>query len=218
MSTVPRISDGVVVLRDIVDTDSEAIYECLTTDADIARWTRIPWPYTRGHLHDFMGLVGRARLGRSDLVLAIADPADDRLVGCIGIHRIGSRAVPRSAMLPDEVGYWIAREVRGQGRVTRAVRMLSAYALAELGVACLNLQTKVGNAASQRVATNTGYRYVERVPATDVDDDLSDYDRFAMRRDDYERTNGRLADAALFWSPSESATVTPTASGSVSAP
>ena len=134
-----------------------------------------------------MGLVGRARLGRSDLVLAIADPVDDHLLGCIGIHRIGARAVPRSAMLPDEVGYWIAREVRGRGLVTRAVRMLSAYALAELGVGSLNLQTKVGNAASQHVATNVGYRYVECVPATEVDDDLSDHDRFVMTRDDYQR-------------------------------
>ena len=46
MSWMPRVSDGVVVLRDIVDTDSEAIFEPLTTDADIAKWTRIPWPYT----------------------------------------------------------------------------------------------------------------------------------------------------------------------------
>jgi RimJ/RimL family protein N-acetyltransferase len=165
-----------------------------------------------------MGLVGRARLGRSDLVLAIADPLDDRLLGCIGVHRIGARAVPRSAMLPDEIGYWIAREVRGQGRVTRAVRMLSAYALVELGVSRLNLQTKVGNAASQHVAANAGYRYVERVPAAEVDDDLSDHDRFVMTRDDFERANGPLAGAAVSWSPGQAAAVTPTASGSVSAP
>lgn len=215
---MPRLNDGTAVLRDIVDADSEAIFECLTTDADIARWTRIPWPYTRGHLHDFMGLVGRARFSRGDLVLAIADPVDDRLLGCIGIHRIGARPVPRSAMLPDEIGYWIAREVRGQGRVTRAVRMLSAYALTELGVDSLNLQTKVGNAASQHVATNAGYHFVERVLAAEVDDDLSDHDRFVMRRDDFERANGRLADAAVFWTPGQAPAVTPTASGSVSAP
>ena len=176
---MPRVSDGVVVLRDIVDTDSEAIFECLTTDADIARWTCIPWPYTRGHLHDFMGLVGRARLGRSDLVLAIADPVDDHLLGCIGVHRIGARAVPRSAMLPDEIGYWIAREVRGQGLVTRAVRMLSAYALAEFGVGSLNLQTKVGNAASQHVATN-GIPLRRACAGRRGRRQLSDHDRFVM--------------------------------------
>src|SRR6185312_2071303 len=102
-TTERRIDDGVVVLRDVMDTDGEAIYECLTTEREIAQWTRIPWPYTRGHLHDFMALVGRARHSRSDIVLAIAEAgADERFLGCIGVHRIGATAVPRSAMLPDE--------------------------------------------------------------------------------------------------------------------
>ncbi len=120
MATVRRWDDGRVVLRDIADTDGDAIYERLSTDRDIARWTRIPWPYTRGHLHDFMALVGRTRIGESDIVLAICEPGDDRLLGCIGVHRIGARAVPRSAMLPDEIGYWIAQEARGRGLTTHA--------------------------------------------------------------------------------------------------
>jgi RimJ/RimL family protein N-acetyltransferase len=155
-----------------------------------------------------MALVGRARLGRTDLVLAIADPADDLLLGCVGIHRIGAAPIPRSAMLPDEVGYWINREARGRGLVTRAVRLVSAYALTELDAERLNLQTKVGNAASQRVAHKVGYRYVGRVPASDVDDDLSDHDRFEMTRADYERANGALPPTAI----------TPTVAGPVSGP
>jgi RimJ/RimL family protein N-acetyltransferase len=201
------MSDQVVVLRDIVDDDSEAIYEYLTTDRDISRWTRIPWPYTRSHLADFMALVGRARPGRTDLVLAISEAPDDRLLGCIGIHRIGASVVPRSAMLPNEIGNWIGPEARGRGLVTRAVRMLSAYALSDLGIDCINLQTKDGNVASQHVARNAGYRHVALVTAADVDDDPNDHNRFEMTRADYERANGPLPDATLSG-----------ASGSASAP
>ena len=94
-------------------------------------------------------------------------------------------------MLPDEIGYWIGREARNRGFVTRAVTLLSGYALGELGVSTINLQTKVGNMASQQVATKAGYRYVGRVPASEVDDDLSDHDRYVMTLADYERVRGQ---------------------------
>ncbi len=217
-----RFEDGAVVLRDITEADGEAIFQPLTTDPDIAYWTRIPWPYTRAHLHDFMALVGRARRSRTDVVLAIAEPVDERLLGCIGIHRIGAPTVPRSALLPDEIGYWIAKEARNRGLVTRAVRLLSAYALAELGVERINLQTKVGNVASQHVAMKAGYRYVHRVLSIDVDDDSSDHDRFVMTRDDYERAHGALELASGAWTTSSdgsaaTSAATPTATGSASA-
>jgi RimJ/RimL family protein N-acetyltransferase len=192
MNPPRRIEDSVVALRDVVPSDGETIFGYLTTDPDIAKWTRIPWPYTRGHLSDFMTVVGRTQTGRSDIVLAITEPGNDELLGCIGLHRIGGKTVPRSALLPDEIGYWIGREARNRGLVTRAVRLLSAYALAELGVTTINLQTKVGNLASQTVARKAGYRFVRSVPASEVDDDLSDHDRYVLTRADYERANGRL--------------------------
>jgi RimJ/RimL family protein N-acetyltransferase len=188
-----RLEDGVVVLRDVVQSDGETIYGYLTSDPDIAKWTRIPWPYTRSHLADFMMLVGRTQHGRTDIVLAITEPGNDELLGCVGLHRIGAKRVARSALLPDEIGYWIGRPARNRGLVTRAVRLLSAYALTELGVATINLQTKVGNLASQHVAGKAGYRFVGCVLASEVDDDLSDHDRYEMTRDDYERANGPLA-------------------------
>ena len=218
MSDVRRISDGSVVLRDVAESDGEAIFEFLTSDPDIARWTRIPWPYTRAHLHDFMALAGRARRARSDVVLAIADPDDDRFLGCIGLHRIGARPVPRSAMLPDEIGYWIAQEARGRGLVTQAVRLVSAYALGPLGVEHVNLQTKVGNLASQRVAEKAGYRYVGRVSAIEVDDDTSDHDRFAMTLDDYERANGPIGRTACLWDAEGAPVIRPSPSNPASVP
>ena len=102
-------------------------------------------------------------------------------------------------MLPNEIGYWIGAEARGRGRVSRAVRSLSAHALTELGIDRINLQTKVGNVASQHVAKNAGYRYERRVTADEVDDDASDHDRYAMTRDDFERVNGPLARASVMW-------------------
>jgi RimJ/RimL family protein N-acetyltransferase len=218
VSELRRIEADGVVLRDIVAGDGEAIYGYLTADPEIAKWTRIPWPYTRGHLADFMALVGRARPSRTDIVLAVTEPGDDRIAGCIGIHRVGARSIPRSAMLPDEIGYWLGAEFRNRGLATSAVRLLSSYALGELGVGAINLQTKVGNVPSQHVATKAGYRFVARVMHTEVDDDLSDHDRFVMTRDDYERANGPLTAASADWGGESVGAVSPLSTGPASAP
>jgi RimJ/RimL family protein N-acetyltransferase len=56
-----------------------------------------------------------------------------------------------------EIGYWLAPEARGRGAATRALRLLSSWALRELPIARLQLTTDVENDASQRVATRAGF-------------------------------------------------------------
>ena len=56
------------------------------------------------------------------------------------------------------IGYWCASDRRGQEITTRALRRLCRYALDELGLERLELITDPGNVASQRLATNVGFR------------------------------------------------------------
>ena len=56
------------------------------------------------------------------------------------------------------IGYRCAREARGRGTTTRALRRLFHYALEELRLERLDLFTDVENLASQRVAQKVGFR------------------------------------------------------------
>jgi RimJ/RimL family protein N-acetyltransferase len=56
-----------------------------------------------------------------------------------------------------EVGYWVAAPARGRGVATRAVRLLCAWAFAELPLARIQLHTLPGNEASERVAERAGF-------------------------------------------------------------
>jgi RimJ/RimL family protein N-acetyltransferase len=56
-----------------------------------------------------------------------------------------------------EVGYWVARGVRRRGVATRSVRLTSSWALRSLGIARLELMTRVENVASQGVAERAGF-------------------------------------------------------------
>jgi RimJ/RimL family protein N-acetyltransferase len=57
-----------------------------------------------------------------------------------------------------EIGYWVAKAARGRGVATRAVRLVSRWAVRDLGVQRLELMTRVENEGSQRVAVAAGFR------------------------------------------------------------
>ena len=50
-----------------------------------------------------------------------------------------------------EIGYWVAREARGRGVATRAVRLVRDWAASELGLTTLELVIHEDNAPSHAV-------------------------------------------------------------------
>ncbi|MFK3980975.1 GNAT family N-acetyltransferase [Micromonospora sp. NPDC050397] len=111
----------------------------------------LPDPYTVADAHWWISEGTAAVWDRGGAAYAIADPADDRLLGGIGLDHV----VPARAQ--GEVGYWLAPWARGRGIVTAAVRALAERALGD-GFARLELLTEQENAASQRVALASDFR------------------------------------------------------------
>jgi RimJ/RimL family protein N-acetyltransferase len=68
----------------------------------------------------------------------------------------------------NEVGYWMHPDARGKGLMTAAVRRAVRYAFDELGCRRLFLRAAAGNAASQHVARQAGFRHVGTDRAADV--------------------------------------------------
>jgi RimJ/RimL family protein N-acetyltransferase len=179
---VPDLHDDVITLRPFVRSDIDWLVDEIGTHRDISEWTRIPWPYERHHAEDFLARVPDGFAAGTDAAFAVVSQTDERLLGAVGLHRIGAPPRRRSAMLPDEVGYWLAPSARGQGHATRALRLVTDWAMDVLERPLTNLQTKVGNEASRRVAERAGYAYVGVVTAAEVDDDPSDHHRYVRRR------------------------------------
>jgi RimJ/RimL family protein N-acetyltransferase len=142
--------DGDTLLRPWRDSDLGALVAACQ-DPEISRWTRVPRNYGESD--------GRAYLlQRFDMVydgraapFAIVNSAEDALAGSIAliqIHWEHRRA---------EVGYWLAREARGRGHASRAVRLICAWGHAALGLERIDLHAASGNALSQRVAERAGF-------------------------------------------------------------
>ena len=145
----PPLGDGEIRLRAWSAADVPALVEACQ-DPEIPRWTVVPAPYTERHARDFIGAGAQDREAGRELALAVVDD-DGRLLGSIGLAELDWED------RHGEIGYWIAREARGRSVATRATRLLSEYALGELGLERLELLAHPENVSSQRVALKAGY-------------------------------------------------------------
>jgi RimJ/RimL family protein N-acetyltransferase len=143
--------DGATALRAWRDSDLDGLVAACQ-DPEISRWTRVPHPYgtadARGYLlqrHDALHTGTAAPFA----IVAAADR--DQLLGSISLMRFSWKNARA------EVGYWLAKEARGHGHVTRAVRLISEWGFRHLGLQRIDLMAATENPASQRVAERCGF-------------------------------------------------------------
>ena len=146
----PPLADGRVILRPLAGGDVAAIVEGCR-DPLVQRFTRVPADYSEDDARAFIGGAPGRRANGVSLELAIAGGDDERLVGVIGFVR--DRWDPERA----EIGYWVTPRARGAGLASRALSLLSRWALEEVGFARIDLQAAVANPGSIRVAERCGY-------------------------------------------------------------
>jgi RimJ/RimL family protein N-acetyltransferase len=138
------LTDRVVTLRPWREDDAAAIVECMDGEPEIARWLdRVPQPYALEDARAYIAGIGEQSF-------AITDADTGRVLGSIGF-----------GLLEDgvgEVGYWVRRDIRGRGVATRALVLLSRWALGLEGIARVQLRADVENEPSRRVAERAGFQ------------------------------------------------------------
>jgi RimJ/RimL family protein N-acetyltransferase len=142
--------DGPTALRPWRDSDVAALVVACQ-DSEIARWTRVPDNYGDTDARAYLLQRYDAILAGTTAPFAVVETTDGQLLGSISLMRLDWRH--RRA----EVGYWLAREARGQGHATRAVRLICRWGFRSLGLERLDLMAATGNLASQRVAQRAGF-------------------------------------------------------------
>jgi RimJ/RimL family protein N-acetyltransferase len=147
----PRLEDGKVVVRPFWIEDAPAV-QTACDDPDVARWIHlVPHPYTLVDAEAFIAESWRRLVAGERARLAIADAGGEKLLGSVSLDLFPDRQAA-------EVGYWIAREARRQGFALAAARLVVRWAFEEIGVERLEILTYPGNAASQALAEQLGFR------------------------------------------------------------
>jgi RimJ/RimL family protein N-acetyltransferase len=141
-----ELRDDEILLRPWEERDIPALVVGLS-DPDVVRFMPdIPAPYTEA---DARAWLERCRQLAPDEFgyFAIVD-ASDKVLGGTGVDGVGE---------VRSIGYWITPAMRGRGIATRALRLLSHWAVTEGDVQRLELTTHPDNQASQRVAEKVGF-------------------------------------------------------------
>jgi RimJ/RimL family protein N-acetyltransferase len=162
-----ELLDGDLVLRPWTEDDVDAMVAGCN-DPDVAWWIpTIPSPYSESDALAF--IRGEVAPDERSSAMTIRGA----VVGGIGLNvdAQGHRGA---------IGYWVAARARGQGTCTRALRLLSRFALDELGLQRLDLVTDPDNVASQRVAEKVGFR------------------REGVLRSHMRHPDGRIRDSVIF--------------------
>ena len=145
------LTDGVALLRKWSEADVGCVREA-SADPRIPQWTTVPAAFTEAAGLAFI----RRQWGRLDsgegISLALADAAANEAVGLIAamLH-------PRWPGVA-EIGYWVIPRARGRGLATRAIRLASAWALSDAGLARVEALVEPGNSPSQRALLAAGFR------------------------------------------------------------
>jgi RimJ/RimL family protein N-acetyltransferase len=144
--------DGPTALRAWRDTDvAQIVVAC--RDPEIARWTRVPERYGETDARAFLLARPDAIQAGATAPFAIVSADDDgRLLGSVSLMRFAWEHAR------GEVGYWLARDARGTGHVSRAVGLICTWGFQSLGLERIDLLAGTENFASQRVAERCGFR------------------------------------------------------------
>lgn len=111
----------------------------------------LPYPYTE---QDGAAFISAMLAADERETFAFAVTVQDKAVGSIGVFRQGN--VHRRTA---ELGYYIAKEYRGKGMMTEAVRQICTYVFDNSDILRIYAEPFSYNAASYRVLEKAGFQY-----------------------------------------------------------
>jgi RimJ/RimL family protein N-acetyltransferase len=117
----------------------------------VPRWTRVRSPYTKDDAFAWIALAESMGREGSAYHLVIAARADGSLQGAVGLE------VHSSPTRHGEIGYWIAAAARGKGVATRAVKLLTGWALGAVALPLVEIHVLPANVRSHAVARKAGF-------------------------------------------------------------
>jgi RimJ/RimL family protein N-acetyltransferase len=142
-----ELQDDGVLLREPIEDDLEAVADGCS-DPDLARFIPdFPSPYRLADARRWFAHVQAGRRKGDRVALLICDGRTGAVLGGIEV-RLGE---------VGSIGYWVRADSRGRGIATRALKLLSGWAVTHGGVERLELTTHPENVASQRVAAKAGF-------------------------------------------------------------
>ena len=156
MDAPAELRDGELLLSQWSGHDLPLLQEA-ASDPRITRITAVPRDYSSDAARGFVKARLDAAARGEALSFTIRALESERAVGAVNLSTFDwDRRTAR-------IGYWLVRPARGQGLATRAVGLLTKWAVAELGLREIEVRVEPTNHESLRVAEVCGYVHVGEI-------------------------------------------------------
>jgi RimJ/RimL family protein N-acetyltransferase len=139
----------------------------LAADPDIVRYTRVPDPMPDGWIESWIDTYEQARRDGTREAFAVTGERGEFLGLAMAVH------IDRPGRTV-ELGYVVAPAARGAGVASRALRLLTDWAFAELDALRIELRIADSNEASKSVARRASYRYEGTLRSLHLKQDVRD--------------------------------------------
>lgn len=151
------LSTDRLTLRPPRPSDAEALHRLVNDWAVVRMLQRLPFPYPRPLMDEWIAGVARQRADGTAHHFTITgeEGGEDLVIGCVGLRL---DLAPRTGNL----GYWVGRRFWGHGVGTEAAGRIARWALANLDVDRLEAFVAEDNPASAAVLRRIGFHETGR--------------------------------------------------------
>jgi RimJ/RimL family protein N-acetyltransferase len=146
------LTDGVIRLETISRAHLDGLAGLLLDPAVVLN-TRLPDPPEEGFEERWLEAYEAGTADGTRDGYAILDAETGEFLGVAGLVTIERESNQA------EIGYVVVRRARGRGIATRALRLVTDYALDQVGLERVQLLINADNEASVAVAERCGYRH-----------------------------------------------------------
>jgi RimJ/RimL family protein N-acetyltransferase len=158
---IPTLKSDSLTMRPMRPSDAEDIYRAVQ-DPEIPKFTTLPADYPIDLAIEFANTRADASfVNKTELVFVIEDsrlanaeyPYSNSFAGVMSLHTID---IPNHRA---EIGYWLAKEARGQGICTKAAELITEYGLMTIGFKRIDGIVDVRNEPSKAALLKAGYEF-----------------------------------------------------------
>ena len=158
---IPTLKSDTLTMRPMRPSDAEDIYRAVQ-DPEIPKFTTLPAAYPIDLAIEFANTRAAASfVNKTELVFVIEDsrlatvgyPYSNGFAGVMSLHTID---IPNHRA---EIGYWLAKEARGQGICTKAAELITEYGLMTIGFKRIDGIVDVRNEPSKAALLKAGYEF-----------------------------------------------------------
>ena len=158
---IPTLKSDTLTMRPMRPSDAEDIYRAVQ-DPEIPKFTTLPADYPIDLAIEFTNTRAAASfVNKTELVFVIEDsrlatvgyPYSNGFAGVMSLHTID---IPNHRA---EIGYWLAKEARGQGICTKAAELITEYGLMTIGFKRIDGIVDVRNEPSKAALLKAGFEF-----------------------------------------------------------